>query len=148
MPVRRGHVAPQNTFLDTIIRKFDSQSKIYFNTRLCFRPTSSVLIFTKLIYWIIFWLWVRVCDYDFVRKAFLFSRIGFNNKAWICLPQQQQYKIVWCVKRKKVKPEERLKSLQCYFFSSHNAINEDTSTKLLLNLYVSKAKAVFFFLMA
>ncbi|CAL8397740.1 unnamed protein product [Arctogadus glacialis] len=25
MPVRRGHVAPQNTFLDTIIRKFDSQ---------------------------------------------------------------------------------------------------------------------------
>ncbi|CDQ87267.1 unnamed protein product [Oncorhynchus mykiss] len=27
MPVRRGHVAPQNTFLDTIIRKFDSQSK-------------------------------------------------------------------------------------------------------------------------
>ncbi|XP_071384484.1 voltage-gated inwardly rectifying potassium channel KCNH2 [Centroberyx affinis] len=27
MPVRRGHVAPQNTFLDTIIRKFDSQSR-------------------------------------------------------------------------------------------------------------------------
>lgn len=28
MPVRRGHVAPQNTFLDTIIRKFESQSKL------------------------------------------------------------------------------------------------------------------------
>uniref|UniRef100_A0AAQ4QAC0 Voltage-gated inwardly rectifying potassium channel KCNH2 n=1 Tax=Gasterosteus aculeatus aculeatus TaxID=481459 RepID=A0AAQ4QAC0_GASAC len=27
MPVRRGHVAPQNTFLDTIIRKFDSLSR-------------------------------------------------------------------------------------------------------------------------
>jgi len=27
MPVRRGHVAPQNTFIDTIIRKFDGQSK-------------------------------------------------------------------------------------------------------------------------
>ncbi|KAI5106525.1 potassium voltage-gated channel subfamily H member 2 [Silurus meridionalis] len=26
MPVRRGHVAPQNTFLDTIIRKFESQT--------------------------------------------------------------------------------------------------------------------------
>ncbi|PAA65653.1 hypothetical protein BOX15_Mlig000365g2 [Macrostomum lignano] len=25
MPVRRGHVAPQNTFLDTLIRKFDGQ---------------------------------------------------------------------------------------------------------------------------
>ena len=28
MPVRRGHVAPQNTFIDTIIRKFDGQSKL------------------------------------------------------------------------------------------------------------------------
>lgn len=27
MPVRRGHVALQNTYLDTIIRKFDEQSK-------------------------------------------------------------------------------------------------------------------------
>ncbi|RMZ98117.1 potassium voltage-gated channel subfamily H member 2-like [Brachionus plicatilis] len=27
MPVRRGHVAPQNTFIDTIIRKFDSQNR-------------------------------------------------------------------------------------------------------------------------
>ncbi|KAM8823154.1 voltage-gated inwardly rectifying potassium channel KCNH2 isoform 2-T2 [Spinachia spinachia] len=27
MPVRRGHVAPQNIFLDTIIRKFNSQSR-------------------------------------------------------------------------------------------------------------------------
>ncbi|XP_064130328.1 potassium voltage-gated channel subfamily H member 2-like [Loxodonta africana] len=26
MPVRRGHVAPQNTFLDTIIRKFEGQT--------------------------------------------------------------------------------------------------------------------------
>jgi len=27
MPMKRGHVsAPQNTFIDTIIRKFDSQS--------------------------------------------------------------------------------------------------------------------------
>lgn len=25
--MRRGHVAPQNTFLDTIIRKFEGQSK-------------------------------------------------------------------------------------------------------------------------
>ena len=25
MPVRRGHVAPQNTFIETIIRKFDGQ---------------------------------------------------------------------------------------------------------------------------
>ena len=30
MPVRRGHVAPQNTFIDTIIRKFDGQSKSAF----------------------------------------------------------------------------------------------------------------------
>jgi len=28
MPVRRGHVAPQNTFIDTIIRKFEGQSKL------------------------------------------------------------------------------------------------------------------------
>ncbi len=27
MPVRRGHVALQNTYLDTIIRKFDGQSE-------------------------------------------------------------------------------------------------------------------------
>lgn len=27
MPVRRGHVALQNTYLDTIIRKFDEQSE-------------------------------------------------------------------------------------------------------------------------
>ncbi|XP_036391139.1 potassium voltage-gated channel subfamily H member 6 [Megalops cyprinoides] len=27
MPVRRGHVAPQNTYLDTIIRKFDGQNR-------------------------------------------------------------------------------------------------------------------------
>lgn len=31
MPVRKGHVAPQNTFIDTIIRKFDSQSKRYYD---------------------------------------------------------------------------------------------------------------------
>ena len=30
MPVRRGHVAPQNTFIDTIIRKFDGQSKFLY----------------------------------------------------------------------------------------------------------------------
>ena len=29
MPMKRGHVsAPQNTFIDTIIRKFDSQSML------------------------------------------------------------------------------------------------------------------------
>ena len=27
MPARRGHVAPQNTFLGIIIRKFEGQSK-------------------------------------------------------------------------------------------------------------------------
>ncbi|GCC39292.1 hypothetical protein chiPu_0022943 [Chiloscyllium punctatum] len=27
MPVRRGHVAPQNTYLDTIIRRFELQSE-------------------------------------------------------------------------------------------------------------------------
>ncbi|KAI9525978.1 Potassium voltage-gated channel sub H member 7 [Dissostichus eleginoides] len=27
MPVRRGHVAPQNTFLGVIIRKFEGQNK-------------------------------------------------------------------------------------------------------------------------
>lgn len=27
MPVRRGHVAPPNIFIDTIIRKFDDQSE-------------------------------------------------------------------------------------------------------------------------
>ena len=27
MPVRRGHVAPPNIFIDTIIRKFDGQSE-------------------------------------------------------------------------------------------------------------------------
>nr|QTA73550.1 potassium voltage-gated channel protein Erg [Scolopendra subspinipes] len=27
MPVRRGHVAPQNTFIDTIIRRFDDQNR-------------------------------------------------------------------------------------------------------------------------
>lgn len=30
MPVRRGHVAPQNTFLGIIIRKFEGQSKYLF----------------------------------------------------------------------------------------------------------------------
>uniref|UniRef100_A0A8C9RP87 Voltage-gated inwardly rectifying potassium channel KCNH2 n=1 Tax=Scleropages formosus TaxID=113540 RepID=A0A8C9RP87_SCLFO len=36
MPVRRGHVAPQNTFLDTIIRKFEGQNRkfIIANARL------------------------------------------------------------------------------------------------------------------
>lgn len=27
MPIKRGHVAPQNTFIDTIIKKFDSQKR-------------------------------------------------------------------------------------------------------------------------
>ncbi|ESN95215.1 hypothetical protein HELRODRAFT_87006 [Helobdella robusta] len=27
MPVRRGHIAPQNTFIDTIIKKFDGQNR-------------------------------------------------------------------------------------------------------------------------
>lgn len=46
MPVRRGHVAPQNTFLDTIIRKFDQQSKmcffytLYFNRFFFFTKTN------------------------------------------------------------------------------------------------------------
>ena len=32
MPMKRGHVsAPQNTFIDTIIRKFDSQSMLIFS---------------------------------------------------------------------------------------------------------------------
>ncbi|KAL3313395.1 Potassium voltage-gated channel subfamily H member 7 [Cichlidogyrus casuarinus] len=26
MPIRRGHIAPQNTYIDTLIKKFDSQS--------------------------------------------------------------------------------------------------------------------------
>lgn len=30
MPVRRGHVAPQNTFLGLIIRKFEGQSEYLF----------------------------------------------------------------------------------------------------------------------
>lgn len=30
MPVRRGHVAPQNTFLGVIIRKFEGQSEYLF----------------------------------------------------------------------------------------------------------------------
>ena len=30
MPVKRGHVAPQNTYIDTIIKKFDAQSKVFF----------------------------------------------------------------------------------------------------------------------
>lgn len=46
MPVRRGHVAPQNTFLGTIIRKFEGQSKfslsIYFATVVCL-----ILLMTK-----------------------------------------------------------------------------------------------------
>ncbi|CDQ65282.1 unnamed protein product [Oncorhynchus mykiss] len=29
MPVRRGHVAPQNTFLGIIIKKFEGQSEYY-----------------------------------------------------------------------------------------------------------------------
>lgn len=29
MPVRRGHVAPQNTFLGVIIRKFEGQSEYH-----------------------------------------------------------------------------------------------------------------------
>ncbi len=31
MTVKRGHVAPQNTYIDTIIRKFDSQSNFKTN---------------------------------------------------------------------------------------------------------------------
>ncbi|THD19583.1 Potassium voltage-gated channel subfamily H member 7 [Fasciola hepatica] len=27
MPVKRGHVAPQNTFIDTLIQRFDSQRR-------------------------------------------------------------------------------------------------------------------------
>ncbi|CAH1789257.1 unnamed protein product [Owenia fusiformis] len=40
MPVRRGHVAPQNTFIDTIIRKFDGQNRnfIIANAQLDNRP--------------------------------------------------------------------------------------------------------------
>ncbi|XP_055329281.1 potassium voltage-gated channel subfamily H member 6-like isoform X2 [Paramacrobiotus metropolitanus] len=29
MPVRRGHVAPKNTFIETIIRKFESQNRVF-----------------------------------------------------------------------------------------------------------------------
>lgn len=40
MPVRRGHVALQNTYLDTIIRKFDEQSK--FVSAAALRPTTAL----------------------------------------------------------------------------------------------------------
>lgn len=36
MPVRRGHVAPQNTFLGVIIRKFEGQSEYDFHWCLAF----------------------------------------------------------------------------------------------------------------
>ncbi|CAF0790564.1 unnamed protein product [Didymodactylos carnosus] len=42
MPMKRGHVsAPQNTFIDTIIKKFDSQSRRFLiaNARLISKPT-------------------------------------------------------------------------------------------------------------
>lgn len=38
MPVRRGHVAPQNTFLGLIIRKFEGQSK-YVDAHFCWNRT-------------------------------------------------------------------------------------------------------------
>ncbi|XP_064648680.1 potassium voltage-gated channel subfamily H member 6-like isoform X3 [Lineus longissimus] len=40
MPVRRGHVAPQNTFIDTIIRKFDGQNRkfVIANAQVDHRP--------------------------------------------------------------------------------------------------------------
>lgn len=40
MPVRRGHVAPKTTLIETIIRKFDTHSKYTF----------TYLIYTILIY--------------------------------------------------------------------------------------------------
>ena len=40
MPVRRGHVAPPNTFIDTIIRKFDGQSE-YMAVFILFIPLCS-----------------------------------------------------------------------------------------------------------
>lgn len=34
MPIRRGHVAPQNTFLGIIIRKFEGQSKYFVDVKI------------------------------------------------------------------------------------------------------------------
>lgn len=43
MPVKRGHVAPKTTLIETIIRKFDTHSK-YFNVNLLFN-TCEVFVF-------------------------------------------------------------------------------------------------------
>ncbi|XP_069761357.1 voltage-gated inwardly rectifying potassium channel KCNH6 [Narcine bancroftii] len=43
MPVRRGHVAPQNTYLDTIIRKFEVQNRKFLITNV--RMKNCAIIF-------------------------------------------------------------------------------------------------------
>ncbi|XP_043530578.1 potassium voltage-gated channel subfamily H member 6a [Chiloscyllium plagiosum] len=43
MPVRRGHVAPQNTYLDTIIRKFEMQNRKFLITNV--RMKNCAIIF-------------------------------------------------------------------------------------------------------
>ena len=80
MPVRRGHVAPQNTFLDTIIRKFDSQSKIYFPTR--------VFLLDQLL--LAFRIFVRLIDWISLRwrEAELASILGMN----MFIPTKEQKK--------------------------------------------------------
>ena len=53
MPVRRGHVAPPNIFIDTIIRKFDGQSK-------CSASRDGAVVFLVLFCFGLVWFFVLV----------------------------------------------------------------------------------------
>jgi len=60
MPVRRGHVAPQNTFIDTIIRKFDGQSELLAIYGCLFAILARDVIYSRLCYGVSVRLSVRL----------------------------------------------------------------------------------------
>lgn len=81
MPVRRGHVAPQNTFLDTIIRKFDSQSKIcllQITQHICLLD-QRLSILVKLIDWVILSCFPELAS--IVRHAYVYPNINNARSA-------------------------------------------------------------------
>lgn len=75
MPVRRGHVAPQNTFLDTIIRKFEGQSK--YSTRVHFDDSRRKFSSTN-----------RTVKLEFILIQFIFMKPNDNRmcvrEEWEC----------------------------------------------------------------
>lgn len=136
MTVKRGHVAPQNTYIDTIIRKFDSQSNIN-------------LIFSIHAYFLCFIMFYLISD-----RKFLIANAQVANKPIIYCND------AFCNLIKYTRPEVMQKPCTCEFLygmmtSSISKVQvaqalsrtEETQIAILLyrrdgNLYYLKSSSI------